>query len=137
MLQFVLDNIILIAVALLSGFMLFWTTFGNRIRGIKDVNCQGAMQLINHKQALVLDVREDSEYKSGHVLNAKHIPLGKLNQRLGELEKYREHPIVVICRSGNRSCTASALLGKQGFGQVYNLNGGVMAWQKANLPLEK
>jgi rhodanese-related sulfurtransferase len=135
--QFVIDNIFPITIALLSGFMLFWTTFGNRIRGIKEVDCQGAMQLINHKQAIVLDVREDSEYKSGHVLNAKHIPLGKLGQRLGELEKYRDQPVVVICRSGNRSCTASAQLGKQGFSQVYNLNGGVMAWQKANLPLEK
>lgn len=135
--QFVIDNIFPITIALLSGFMLFWTTFGNRIRGIKDVDCQGAMQLINHKQAIVLDVREDSEYKSGHVLNAKHIPLGKLGQRVGELEKYRDQPIVVICRSGNRSGTASALLGKQGFTQVYNLHGGVMAWQKANLPLER
>lgn len=135
--QFVIDNIFPITIALLSGFMLFWTSFGNRIRGIKDVDCQGAMQLINHKQALVLDVREDGEYKSGHVLNAKHIPLGKLGQRVGELEKYRDQPIVVICRSGNRSGTASALLGKQGFSQVYNLHGGVMAWQKANLPLEK
>lgn len=135
--QFVIDNIFPISIALLSGFMLFWNSFGNRIRGIKDVDCQGAMQLINHKRAVVLDVREDNEYKSGHVLNAKHIPLGKLSQRLGELEKYREQPIVVVCRSGNRSCAASALLGKQGFSQIYNLNGGVTAWRKANLPLEK
>ncbi len=135
--QFVIDNILPVSIALLSGFMLFWNSFGNRIRGIKDVDCQGAMQLINHKQAIVLDVREDSEYTSGHVLNAKHIPLGKLSQRVGELEKYREQPIVVVCRSGNRSCAASALLGKQGFSQIYNLNGGVTAWRKANLPLEK
>lgn len=135
--QFVIDNILPISIALLSGFMLFWNSFGNRIRGIKDVDCQGAMQLINHKQAIVLDVREDSEYQSGHVLNARHIPLGKLSQRVGELEKYREQPIVVVCRSGNRSCAASALLGKQGFSQIYNLNGGVTAWRKANLPLEK
>lgn len=135
--QFVIDNIFPITIALLSGWMLFWSMFGNRIRGIKDVDCVAATQLINHKNALVLDVREDSEYKSGHVLNATHIPLGKLNERVGELEKYRDQPIVVVCRSGNRSCSACSLLGKQGFTQAYNLAGGMMAWQKANLPLEK
>lgn len=135
--QFIIDNIFPLTIALLSGWMLFWSVFGNRIRGIKDVDCVAATQLINHKNALVLDVREDSEYESGHVLNATHIPLGKLNERIGELEKYKDQPIVVVCRSGNRSCSASALLGKQGFTQAYNLAGGLMAWQKAKLPLEK
>lgn len=135
--QFVIDNIFPISIALLSGMMLFWSMFGNRIRGIRDVDCVAATQLINHKNALVLDVREDSEYKAGHVLGATHIPLGKLGERIGELEKYKDQPIVVVCRSGHRSGMASALLGKQGFTQAYNLAGGVMAWQKAKLPLEK
>lgn len=135
--QFVVDNIFPLSIALLSGLMLFWSMFGNSIRGIKDVDCVAATQFINHKNALVLDVREDSEFKAGHVLNAIHIPLGKLAERIGELEKYKERPIVVVCRSGNRSGMACAMLGKQGFTQAYNLAGGVMAWQKANLPLEK
>lgn len=135
--QFVVSNLLPISIAILSGLMLLWSIFGNRIRGIKEVNCIEAMQLINHKNALVLDVRENDEYKAGHVLNSMLIPLGKLNQRVGELEKYKEQPIVVLCRSGNRSAMACALLGKQGFTQVYNLGGGVIAWQKANLPLSK
>ena len=93
--------------------------------------------MINHKDAFVLDVRESEEYKSGHLLNAKQIPLVKLRERIGELERYRAGPIVVVCRSGQRSATACALLGREGYAQVYNLAGGVMAWQKANLPLEK
>jgi rhodanese-related sulfurtransferase len=117
--------------------MLLWSFFGNRIRGVKEVNSAEALQLINHKNALVLDVREESEYKSGHLLNSKWIPLGKLVSRAGELERYREQPIVVVCRSGNRSASACASLGKQGFTQAYNLSGGVMGWQKSNLPLEK
>lgn len=135
--QFVSDNILPIAIALFSGSMLFWSMFGNRIRGINEVDCPAALQLVNHKNALVLDVREDNEYKMGHVLNSRQIPLGKLNERIGELEKYKKQPIVVVCRTGNRSCTAYATLGKHGFTQVYNLAGGVTAWQKANLPLEK
>ena len=137
MLQFLQNNIWTILIALTSGFMLFWSYFGNRLLGIKEVDHIAAMQLINHKNALMLDVREQSEYAAGHVLNSKLIPLGKLKERIGELEKYRERPIVVICRSGQRSASACGLLGKQGFAQVYNLNGGIVAWQKASLPLEK
>jgi len=135
--QFIVSNLLPISIAILSGLMLLWSIFGNRIRGIKEVDCTAALQLINHKNALVLDVREDDEYKSGHVLNSTLIPIGKLSQRIGELEKYKDQPIVVICRSGNRSGMACAMLGKQGFTQAYNLAGGVIAWQKANLPLKK
>ena len=135
--QFVSNNILPISIALFSGVMLLWSMFGNRIRGIKEVDCTAALQLINHKNALVLDVREESESRLGHILNATLIPLGKLKERIGELEKYREQPIVVICRSGNRSVPACSMLGKSGFNQAYNLTGGIIAWQKANLPLEK
>lgn len=135
--QFVIDNILPIFIALFSGSMLFWSMFGNRIRGISEVDCPAALQLINHKDALVLDVREENEYKMGHVLNSRQIPFGQLDERIGELEKYKGKPIVVVCRTGNRSCMAYATLAKYGFTQVYNLAGGVAAWQKANLPLEK
>jgi len=131
------NNIWTILIALTSGAMLFWSFFGNRLRGIKDVDHVAATQLINHKSALVLDVREQGEYDSGHILNSKLVPLGKLRERIGELEKYRDKPILVVCRSGMRSASACALLGKQGFVQAYNLEGGVMAWQKASLPLER
>src|SRR5450759_2511459 len=135
--QFVSHNILAIFTAVFSGIMLLWSLFGNRFRGIKEVDTAGALQLINHKNAIVLDVREPKEYDTGHVLNAKLIPLGKLKERMGELEKYRDQPIVVMCRSGNRSGTACFLLGKQGFAQAYNLAGGVQAWQKINFPLVK
>ena len=135
--QFISNNLLPIAIALFSGAMLLWSVFGNRIRGIKEVDSIAALQLINHKNALVLDVREEDEYKAGHVLGAILIPLGKLKDRVGDLEKHRDRPIVVVCRSGNRSATACVTLGKQGFTQAHNLAGGVMAWQKANLPLQK
>ena len=135
--QYLQNNIWMVMIAVTSGLMLLWSLFGNRIRGVKEVNVVEAIELINHKNALVLDVREDSEYKNGHILNAKWIPVGSLSGRTGELEKYREQPIVVVCRSGNRSASACATLGKLGFTQAYNLAGGVMGWQKSNLPLEK
>lgn len=135
--QFLENNFMMLLVLISSGLMLLWSFFGNRLRGIKEVDTVGALQLINHKEAVILDVREQKEYDSGHILNAKLIPLGKLNERINELEKFRDRPVIVMCRSGQRSATATALLGKQGYTQAYNLSGGVIAWQKANLPLEK
>lgn len=135
--QFISTNFFPIVIAILSGSMLVWSFLGNRIRGIREVDSTGALQLINHKNAIVLDVREDSEFKAGHLLNSKWIPLGKLKDRIGELEKYRDQPVVVVCRSGNRSGTACSILGKEGFLQAYNLAGGVVDWQKRKLPLEK
>jgi rhodanese-related sulfurtransferase len=135
--QFIISNILPISLAVISGVMLFWSIFGKHIRGIKEVDCSAALQLINHKNALVLDVREEDEFKAGHILNSRLIPLGKLKERIGELEKYKEQPIVVVCRTSVRSGSACGLLGKQGFTQIYSLAGGIMAWQKANLPLDK
>ncbi len=137
MLQFLENNLIVVTIAMVSGYMLFWTYFGNRLRGIKDVDTAGAMTLINRQNALVLDVREQSEYDAGHIINSRLIPMGQLRERIGELEKYRERPLVVVCRSGNRSASASAFLNKQGFTGVHNLDGGIMAWQKSSLPLER
>lgn len=135
--QFVLDNIWPIFIAVLSGMMLLWSMVGNRLRGINEIDVNGALQLINHKGAFILDVRQPEEFKSGHVLNAKLIPLGELEKRIGELEKFRDAPMVVICRSGQRSSNACAMLVKQGFKQVHSMAGGMIAWQKANLPVER
>lgn len=105
---------------------------GGKIKGVRPTE---AIQLINHQGALVVDVRTDKEFNEGHVLDAVHIPLGVLQSRLGEIEAFKAQPIVVACRSGARSAQACGILAKQGFAQVYNLSGGVLAWQSANMPL--
>lgn len=135
--QFITTNFFPISLALLSGVMILWSMFGSKVRGVKDVDTNGALQLINHKNAFILDVRQPDEYKGGHIINAQLIPLGSLQARIGELVKYKDKPVVVVCRSGNRSGSACALLAKQGFTEAYNLAGGMMAWQKANLPTRK
>ena len=135
--QFITSNFLPISLAFASGLMFIWSLFGNRIRGIKEVDVNAALQLINHKNAIVLDVREEKEFKAGHLLNAKLIPLGKLKERIGELEKYKDKHVLVVCRSGNRSGMACATMNKLGFTQAYNLAGGVLAWQKAKLPMQK
>ncbi len=117
--------------------MMFGGGLSRRLKGYKEVETLDAVQLINHQDALLVDVREDSEYREGHVSGSLHIPLGSLDRRADELAKHRDKPIIVGCRSGHRSARGCAILRKHGFENVYNLKGGMMAWQNAGMPLSK
>jgi len=135
--NFVTHNWMLIIALFVILGMLFFNLFGSRLRGYQPVSPIDSVNLINHEDAIVLDVRENKEYQGGHILNSIHIPQSALAKRITELEKYKSKPIIVGCRSGHRSSHACGLLKKQGFESVYNLSGGVMAWQNANLPLTR
>ncbi|MCK5877097.1 MAG: rhodanese-like domain-containing protein [Candidatus Marithrix sp.] len=117
--------------------LLFWGLIAEQVSGIGALVPQEAILLINHENAMILDVREDSEYSQGHILNSIHIPLSTLPNKLGRLEKYRSKPIIASCRSGNRSGRACGILKKNGFENLHNLKGGIIAWQNASLPLSK
>jgi rhodanese-related sulfurtransferase len=133
--EFFLNHWPLFVALLAIAVTLAYNIFGNRLHGYQNVEPLSAVQLMNHEDAVVVDVREDREFKEGHIADAIHIPLGALGSRVGELEKYRDRPVIVGCRSGARSARASGMLSKQGFEKVYNLQGGIMAWQQANLPV--
>ena len=134
--EFVQQNIWLILLAGMSGFMLFGGGLFGRLSGIKQISPQEAVLLFNHEDALILDVRENSEYADGHIAKAKHIPLGQLKSRLGDLEKYKDKPIVAVCRSGNRSAQATEILRQNGF-DAHNMQGGMNSWVQAGLEVEK
>ena len=135
--QFIQNNLILVGLAVISGIMLIWPSISRLMGGGKQVDTLGAVQKINHDNALVIDVREDAEVAQGKIAQSKHIPLGQLQSRVGELEKYKSKPIIMVCRSGHRSAGACGILSKNGFTDVYNLAGGMIAWQQSNLPVEK
>ena len=134
--QFIQDNWMLVALAVASGAMLAWTFIGSRLSVVEQADTLKATRLFND-DALVLDVREDKEFSSGHIPKAKHIPLGKLSSRMQELDKFKTQPILVTCRSGQRSARACGMLKKAGFETVYNQAGGILAWERANLPTTK
>ena len=134
--KFVIDNIFLIAVALVSGAMLVWP-LARRGAGGPSVNTLEATQLINRQDALVLDVREQAEYAQSHILNSRGLPLSQIEARIGDIEKFKDKPVIVYCATGNRSSTAAALMRKRGFSNVVNLSGGFAAWQQAGLPVQK
>ena len=132
--QFLQDNWMLLALALVSGAMLVWSFIGSQLSGVEQADTLKATRLYND-DALVLDVREDKEYAAGHIPKAKHIPLRQLSGRLQELDKFKGKPILVTCRSGHRSARACGMLKKAGFETVYNQAGGIIAWERANLPV--
>ncbi|PXW85390.1 rhodanese-related sulfurtransferase [Nitrosomonas sp. Nm84] len=130
-----LENLLFVITAVISGLLLLWPLISQR--GIKEIDTRVAIQLINHQDALVLDVRDDSEYAAGHLPNSRHIPSEKIEERWIEIQKFKEKPIVIIYRSGIRSNRASVVLKKNGFAQVFNLMGGIDTWKRANLPIVK
>lgn len=117
--------------------LIIWTEFTRATRKYKQADATQAVKLMNNDDSLVLDVRDDNEVRDGKIQGAKHIPLGQLDKRMSELEKNKDKPILVYCRSGNRSAHACASLTKHGFADVTNLSGGFNAWQSANLPVVK
>lgn len=134
--EFVQNNLLLVVAAVASGAMLLWSFFGNRVSGINQVNTLEATRLMND-EVLMLDVREDKEWAVGRIPNARHIRLGQLPDQIAQLEKFRDQPVVVYCRSGNRSARACAMMKKAGFSNVNNLAGGIVAWEQANLPINR
>lgn len=133
--KFVLDNIFLIAVAVISGSLLLRPTLQRRTAGAAGLNPLGVTRMINDRNAVVVDVREPAEFVAGHLPNARNIPLEQIEARAADLPSNK--PIVTVCASGQRSGKATAALRKAGREDVYSLDGGVDAWRQAGLPLVK
>jgi rhodanese-related sulfurtransferase len=94
---------------------------------------QGAT--LQSQGALLIDVREPDEYAQGHAPGSTLIPLGQLEKRLPEIAGQKNKPIALICRSGNRSGQAQKILERAGFTAAVNVEGGMVAWQKAGMPV--
>ena len=135
-LEFIQQNLYLVAIAAISGGMLVFTAL-RRPGGGAQVNTAQATQLINREDALLVDVREPAEYAAGHLPASRNIPLATLGERATELEKFKGKPVIIVCQSGARSPGAGTQLKKLGFEKVYNLEGGIVAWGDAGLPISR
>jgi rhodanese-related sulfurtransferase len=130
--QFLLDNYLLIAVAIASGALLIWPMVRERTGGPAVTTLQ-ATQLINARNAQIVDVREAGEFGVSSLPNARNIPVGEIDRRAVELRK--ERPVIVVCNGGGRAPRAAARLRAAGLTEVYVLAGGLAAWRDAGLPL--
>ena len=104
--------------------------------GGQSVGPMDAVRLLN-QGALVLDVRSQAEFDSGHILDAKHVPQDQLASSAEALKKYKDKVVIACCESGMRSGAAARVLQAQGFTKVVNLKGGLQSWRSENLPLVK
>lgn len=110
--------------------------FWNRSKSaVAEATPSEAHERVTNGDALLIDVREPHEWRAGRAAGARHIPLGELAQRSGELP--REHPLYLICASGSRSKAAASLLQRAGFASPVSVRGGTDAWMRAGLPVER
>jgi rhodanese-related sulfurtransferase len=135
-LAFAEKNWILFLAFFLSGALLLWPLLQRRMSPVKEIGTVHVTQLINHQNALLLDVREPNEFQGGKLPNALHIPLSQLKARVGELAKMTSRPVVVYCGLGRRARSAGSILANAGFASIYMLGGGLKSWKDAGLPLE-
>ena len=128
--KFLIDNIWLILIALISGGALAWPSLS---RGKNTLSTLQATQLLNKGKTLILDVRSADEYKAGHLRQAKNIQLSDLSARIGELNT--STTVLVVCQTGMRAGRGASQLRRAGINDVYMLEGGFAAWRSQGLPV--
>ena len=104
-------------------------------RGGPTLSPQQLINKVNSEQAVVVDLRDAKEFKTGHIVDAINIPHAKLSEKLGELESYRDKPLILVCKMGQHAGAAGKTLRAAGFDNVSRLNGGMMEWSNSQLPL--
>jgi len=134
--EFVTNHTLLVMAFVAILVMLVGGEIQQRISGIREVGPADATRMLNHDNAIMVDMRDSKDYHEGHIVNALHVPTGDKDST-GKLEKYRKRPLIVYCQRGQQSTALCNKLSKQGFESVYNLKGGVLGWQKAELPLSR
>lgn len=135
--QFIINNWMLFLAFFVVLVLLLHEPISQMVYKIRKVSPLEVPKLTSRDSAVVVDVCENKEYKLGHIPKSINIPLSRLSQDIEQLKKYREKPIILSCRSGNRSIKAAVILRRNGFETVYSLGGGLLAWEKENLPVER
>jgi rhodanese-related sulfurtransferase len=120
-----------IAVALVANELSRFT------RGFKGLTPAELVRLINQENALVVDVSPINDFEKGHIVGSKHVAMSQFDPENKLLAKLRDMPVAVVCRSGTMSGQAAKRLVKAGFTRVHVLEGGIAAWQQAELPLAR
>lgn len=123
--------------AALIGVIVFILVNEVRLRkGDKSVTALEAVRMINDQDAIIIDLRDPGDYKAGHALNARNIPLTRLGEQADKITSKKAQPIIVYCKTGTQSVSARQTLENAGYAQVYSLKGGLYGWQESNMPMQ-
>lgn len=107
-----------------------------QLKSARQINNHTATRLINHQNAVVIDIRSTDAFMKGHIVNAISLPSHDLTKSTKKLEKHKSNPIILICANGLESAKTANVLKRMGF-NVFILQGGLRQWQDAGLPLIK
>ena len=131
--SFLLENIFLIAIAVISGAMLAWPMLSRARGGAGGIDTLVATQMVNQKHAVFVDVRPTEEYAKGHIPQARSLPLDQIEARAQTLPKNK--PLIIVCATGRSAGAAVTQLKAKGLENVVALSGGMTAWHQAGLPV--
>ncbi len=137
LIEFIGNHWIMSSGLFIVAILLIQDLIESAFRKHKTLSPTEAVALMNDDNTVVVDVREANEYAEGHIEGTRHIPVGKIEERAYELEAYKQSPVIVTCNSGTRSPQACKKLVSLGFSQVFEMKGGMMAWEDQKLPVSK
>lgn len=134
LLEFAGNHPLLVSAFFLLWFWFFWI---EGRRGGASLSPQQATNQVNREEGLFVDLRDEDEYRQGHIAGSVNIPFAKLSERMAELNKYKEKPVVLVCKLGNTTSAAGKTLLGAGFTRVSRLQGGMQGWRNESLPVVK
>ena len=132
---FINDHLVLVVLFVIAVFALFVVEARRRGAGTFRISAQALVRMINHHEAIVVDLRDATAYKKGHIQSALTMPWADFSRDHKKLVKHKERSIVFVCQGGQNSVKALTQLRKQGYHHLHVLAGGFVAWTNADLPL--
>ncbi|WP_111657993.1 rhodanese-like domain-containing protein [Isoalcanivorax indicus] len=122
---------------LVSAFFLLWTAFffTESRRGSRPLSPQAATNMVNRQDAVIVDLRDEDDFRKGHIAGSVNVPYGKINDRVSELKGYQDKPVILVCNMGSHASIAGRALKQHGFSDLYRMRGGIQGWRNDNLPV--
>jgi len=117
--------------------MIIFSEIARRFQGYSEVSTTTAVQLINRHDANIIDVSALADYNKGHIADARHIPVSKLEASAKEIEKIASKPLLIVCKNGQAAPAVAAKLAKLGHQPVSVLKGGMAQWTADNYPVTR
>lgn len=134
LLEFTSNNMVLVALLMISFFVLIFSELRRKASGMVAVEPAAAVALINN-DGIVVDLRSSEAFARGHIVNAKNIPYAEMDAHTDKIEKFKNKPVVAVCDAGITSTKAVTTLRNSGFESAYGLKGGMNAWTTAGMPV--
>ena len=134
--EFVTNHWMLFIALIAITFFLIQDIIESALQKFEALSPKLTVAKMNQEGSVIIDIRDEHEYKKGHIVNAINLPLSKFDENIEKISSYRKSPVIVVCQTGSRSVTACKKLIKAGFEEVYNISGGMQSWEDNKLPIK-